>query len=552
MSGYKNSDKLIKKSEFAVFDFETTGTSPQNSRVIEIGIVKVKNSKIVDQYSTLFNPLTELPFFITRLTGISQEDVDNAPLFEEKLPEIISFIGNSVLVAHNLSFDYSFLKKELQIAGYELPGNETMCTLKLARKLYPGLKSKSLGSLIKYFNIRIKKAHRAAEDARATAKVLIRMFDELYSEHNIETLDETIKFQASIPERKSFRLVKKSLLNDFSEIGEGPGVYLFKDREGNVIYIGKAKSLPKRVSNHFSSTAVRKSRKITQRAVRLEHIETNTELTALILEAELVKLHKPCFNSQLKKYSQNYFICFNKEIKYNIPKVTSKFDFDGNDYFGPYNSSDTARSMVDIVNRTFMLRECTDKELAKGLKCYLSDIERCLAPCITNSIEQYEEELRSVYDFLEGKNQHAVDRLLLKMKNLAGQKKYEEAAVIRDTINLILNQLHKTLILSSPVNNACVLVKIKGARNDDYILLVEGKVFIRNYILEHAQIFEQAVIDFYAGTQHLFRELSSKDLERLKIALSWFVKHRNRLSVYYLKEFDSADHLIRTVAMNQR
>ncbi len=531
------------KAEFAVLDFETTGTSSKTNRVIEIGLVKIKNKKIVDTYSSLINPETEIPYYITNLTGIKTEDIVDAPTFNSTIQRLLDFIGDSILVAHNLSFDYSFLKNEFLLAGYDLPEYQTLCTLKLARKLYPELKSKSLGNLVKHFRIRNEDAHRALSDATATAKILLKMIDESKRSHGIEELTDLIRLQQSPAAAKKFRLMKKGLADDYGKLGDKPGVYIFKNRQDEILYIGKAKLLRKRVANHFAGTAPRKSKQIVRKSSKLDFIQTNTELTALILEAEMVKIHKPEFNSQLKKYSQNYFIKFDIEKEYPAPKVTSKFDFDGKDYFGPYNSGDTARNMVDIVNRTFSLRECTEKDLKKGIICYLHNIERCLAPCAEKVDKEYKDEMENVYEFLSGKNQHAVDRLLLKMKRLSDEKKYEQAAILRDSVNSILNQIHKTLVLSDPVNKAHVMVQIKGADDDDYVLIVEGKVIVRGYPLDQPDYFSTVLDDYFGGTVRLFAEPDKRDLERMKIALSWFINQRNRLTVYQLNEFESFEEL---------
>ncbi|MBU1096620.1 MAG: GIY-YIG nuclease family protein [Bacteroidetes bacterium] len=549
MKTNNNSLSEITETDFAVLDFETTGTAARTSRVIEIGVVKVKNLKIIDTYSTLINPEVEIPYFITQLTGIKTEDVIDAPKFDSVINELINFIGESVIVAHNLAFDYSFLQSEFQIAGCELPNNSTLCTLKLARKLYPELQSKSLGSLVKHFRIRNKDAHRALSDAMATAKILIKMLEESKREHNFESITDILSFQKSPASVNRFRIIKKGLSEDYAKLPDNPGVYLFKDRSDKILYIGKAKSLRKRVSNHFSNTAASKSKKIIRSSSKLDFIETASELTALILEAELVKTFNPEYNSQLKKYAQNYYVKFDFKKKYPLPKVTSQFNFDGNDYFGPYNNGDSARDMVEIVNKTFVLRECAEKEFAKKKKCYLLDIERCIAPCINEDEEEYKKELDSVYKFLAGKNQHAVDRLLIKMKSLAEEKKYEQAALIRDTVNSILNQLHKTLILAEPVNKAHVMVLVKGFQVNDYILMIEGKVFIKDYYPENPLTFDEALEDYFNGTVHTLKEPDQKDLERMKIALSWFMNHRNRLTVFYLKQFECVGDLMKSASL---
>ena len=543
----------IEDAEYCIIDFETTGTSARNCRAIEIGMVKMKKNKIVDTYSSLINPGRIVPYYITELTGITNEDVYNAPYFEEIVDKVIAFIGDAVLTAHNMPFDFSFLKHEFQAAGREVVKNETLCTLKLARKLYPELSSKSLKSLTKHFNLRHRDVHRGLGDATVTAKILQKMFKAVKEEHNIETVGDLIAFQGPAKTNSNFRIIKKKLAEDLYSMPDHPGVYFFKNAKDEIIYIGKAKSLKKRVANYFSNTAARKSKEIVRKANRLGYKKTNTELTALLTEAGLIKIHKPRYNTMLKKYSQEYFIKVNLEQKFPDIEVVTEFDFDGSDYFGPYTSRDTAAKLKEIIDKTFQIRECDNKELAKGRKCYLHDIERCLAPCINKDIpEEYKDELQKVYEFLCGQNQSAINRLLNKMKDMAANQKYEEAAEIRDTVNLLLNQLSKSSILAEPINKANVLIEITEGDRKDYLLLIEGKLFIRNFELDEKDYFEDVLNDYFDGTIRLFKEIGKKNLEQIKITLSWLVKNKGCLRIHYLNSYQSAEEIFAFMSTPKR
>lgn len=537
-------DKTFSQASFSVIDFETTGTSPKNSRAIEIGIVKIENLKIVDRYQSLINPQQIIPPFISALTGIKSEDVFDAPTFNDISQDIKNFIEDTILVGHNLPFDYAFLTSEFERADILLPKLQQICTLKLSRSLFPELKSKALGSMVKHLRIRHKDVHRALGDASATAKIFLKLLEKLVTEHNYELVSDLDSFQSTPSVSKSFRLVKKKLVGDIHNLPDSPGVYFFKDSNDKIIYIGKAKSLKKRVKKYFSSSASRKAKKIARKANRLGFSQTNSELSALVLEAELIKIHKPQFNSMLKKYSQNYFVRVKTSHSYPDVKVSSDFDFDGNDYFGPYSNRLTAISLKEIVDKTFALRECSDKELAKGKNCYLLDIKRCTAPCIEKALDnEYKVELENVYEFLSGKNQFAVNRLLNKMKNLSERQKYEEAAEVRDTINLILNQLTRSSILAEAVNQANALIEIKDYNKMDYILFLEGKVFIKDYYIKDEDFFDVALDDYFENTFHLLAGMEDKDLEKIKISLSWLVKNRNKVKIHYLKDYENKDQL---------
>ena len=202
-------EKIFSETTFSVIDFETTGTSPPSSRAIEVGIVRVENLKIVDTFQSFFNPGIPIPPFISQLTGIENEDLIDAPKFENIASEIKEFIEDTVLVGHNLQFDYAFLKSEFSQADIITPNLEQVCTLKLSRRLFPELKSKSLGNMAKHLRLRHKNVHRALGDATVTAKILIKLITKLKEEHNSELLSDLVAYQNSPSVSKSFRLIKK-------------------------------------------------------------------------------------------------------------------------------------------------------------------------------------------------------------------------------------------------------------------------------------------------------------------------------------------------------
>ncbi len=537
----------FEEAEYCVFDFETTGTSSRTDKVIEIGMVKLRKGKIIDTFSSFINPGRQVPYFITNLTGITNSDVQDAPYFEEVYLKIKQFAGDSVLVAHNLSFDISFLRNECLTSELEMLTNSSICTLKIARKIFPSLPSKSLGNIVKFLKIRHRDVHRGLGDATATAKVFTKMFKVLREDHNIDSISELISFQSSFASSQPFKIIKKKLADDLSKIPDRPGVYFFKNSQGKIIYIGKAKSLKERVRNHFMSNAIRKSKKIVQASSSLDFQITNSELTALLAEAELIKIHNPKFNTLLKKFPISYFIKITND-DFPAIEVASEFNFDGNDYYGPYPNRVSVNEIKDIIDKTFQLRECNLKEFYKGRKCFLSDIKRCLTPCEDKSMsEEYQLELSRVHEFLSGHNQSAVDRLLEKMKELSAKQRFEEAAEVRDVVQRILSQLLRSSILSEPMNKANVLIEINSSPKNDYILLIEGKMFLKYFFVDEKDIFDEALNDYFEMTNYSNWQSSNKDLERIKISLSWLVKNRTSIKVHYLNNFSNIDELYKSL-----
>ena len=192
--------------------------------------------------------------------------------------------------------------------------------------------------------------------------------------------------------------------------------------------LARQNHLRERMKSYFSISAQRKPKKIVKQAFRLKVEITNSELTALLLEAELIKKINPKHNTQLKSYGNKYFLRINTKHKVPDLEITNYFDFDGNDYFGLFTTKKKTKLLFDVLAKTFEVRECNDKELAKGKGCFLKDIERCTAPCLSdpNNMIRYKEELNHVYEFLGGKNQTALNRLLNKMKLYSSQQKYEK------------------------------------------------------------------------------------------------------------------------------
>jgi DNA polymerase III subunit epsilon len=526
----------LEKADFCIVDVETTGLSPRTNNIIEIGIVKISGSKIVDRYSSFINPGRNIPYYITALTGISDEDVYDAPFFDDIAYDVKNFLTGSILSAHNLAFDYSFLRREFSASGFDFDIKEKLCTMRLARRLFPMEKSKSLGNMCLLLKVNNSKKHRAIGDAEAAANILLKMISLLKTEHGIKTAAEVIAFQ-TIPKKEKKAKAHKKVAEEVSYLPDAPGVYYFLNSKNEIIYIGKAKSLKERIRNYFSPGAPRKAKKIISQARNLKIQITNSELTALLYEAEMTKLIKPKHNSQLKKYGNKYFLRVLLSHPFPSLEITNSFDFDGNDYFGLFISRTKAEIIFDILQKTFALRECSDIEFNKKRRCFLADIERCTAPCISNENDEYNSELGKVYEFLYGKDQFAVTRLLNKMKDYSARQKYEKAAEIKGIIDMILAQTHKSSLIAEPVNNANVLFEINEGFGRDYILMIQGRIYLKKHGGKERNYFEDAIDDYFEGTLNLTVLPAEEDLEKMKITLNWLIKHRNNVRTFYLKNY---------------
>lgn len=188
-------DSHLSDGIFVVVDVETTGLSPAEDRITEIAMMKVKNGVLLDEFSTLINPLVTIPASITNLTGIDNVMVADAPTAREVAPAIADFLGNAIFVAHNAQFDWGFVSQTaMRERGIEL-FNPQLCTVKLSRIILPNLPSKSLGPVASALNITIPERHRASGDAYATALVLIKFISFVQRKHDIHLVSELLRFQ---------------------------------------------------------------------------------------------------------------------------------------------------------------------------------------------------------------------------------------------------------------------------------------------------------------------------------------------------------------------
>ena len=272
---------------YAIVDIETTGGYAENHRVTEIAVVHHDGMQVTDRFHTLINPGRRVPYFITGLTGITNEMVMEAPSFQDIANEIHSWLKDRIFVAHNAQFDYSFLKKEFDEAGIHW-STKKLCTVRLGRKIIPGLDSYSLGRLAESLGIDIPDRHRAGGDAEATAKI----FDIFLRRDDQGVITKALK-------RNSGETILPPNLpkEEFDKLPAKAGVYYFLDSHSQVIYVGKAINIKKRIAGHFTGEA----RDWSHSNIRNEihHITyelTGNELVALILESQEIRKLWPKYN----------------------------------------------------------------------------------------------------------------------------------------------------------------------------------------------------------------------------------------------------------------
>jgi len=554
----------IEDTTFVVCDVETTGMSAVNSRITEIAMIKIRDDEIIDSFTTLINPGQHIPYMITNLTGISNDDVLDKPPFEKLSKRILEFITdeNVVFVGHNVSFDYSFLSESFKrLKKPHYLNLKTLCTCKLARRLLPQLKSKSLGNVAAHLKFHQKKKHRAFEDTFVTAKILLYFLEVLQDEYDCETIDDVIKFQNSkiySTENKSPALKRTNL--NLKDIPTEPGVYFMKSSSDEIIYIGKAKNLKERVSTYFrhNDNHSYKIKRLLSSVRNLEFNITDSELSALILESKMIKKHKPRFNTAIKRFRFHPFLKL--DVQNDFPKLSSVYEIenDGAYYYGPFMSKGTVRHIYKSIYENFKLRKCEEKNIKASLKnsnCLYFDIGRCDAPCTTQiSKKEYSSIVSEVHNFIIDESQNsAIGILRIKMEEYSEKEKYENAAILRNRYLDIQKVMSYQKVITSAINDKKIIIKCDNQNKREIFFIHNGKLMktltlLRNDEFNQSNFANEVseVIDYlyFSLNKFIKHKYTQQELDEIKVISNWLALNRDRNSFLELSESHTVGDLL--------
>lgn len=478
-------ESILSEGEYLVVtDTETTGVHAHQHRVIEVAAEKIGASGERTLFSELINPQTSIPHRITRITGITTGMVFDKPPAAEVIPRFLAFLGDGIFVAHNIRFDWSFLNAEAERLGLPPMENQGLCTLRLARRLLPGLRSKSLGSLAKFYRIPPDGRHRAAKDVDITTQVLERFCEMAVEDHGVTHIAELLELQTRTyarvnPHSPHVVAIKRDRLPELPPV---PGVYYMKDGRGKVLYVGKAKDLSKRVTSYFNAIEAHPPR-IRQLISKVRDVyweEQPTELHALIEESRQIKQLDPSFNRAQKKYIPRPYLRLDGREPF--PRITVQVIMrdDGAEYFGPFRSRSQAHSLLELIEGVFPLRNCSPSEFERGRRCVRADIGRCPAPC-TGEVhaEDYGDIISAVRSFLRGDVEEVVDQLEEGMMQASEAFRFEEAAKLRDWIQLLDERLSSGSAVAQEVAGPEIIHYMNGSEHEMTTLVVvaNGKVY---------------------------------------------------------------------------
>lgn len=427
---------------YTIIDVETSGRS---NKITEISVFKYDGKQIIDEFTSLVNPEVLIPDYITSLTGIDNGTVANAPTFAEVANDVLSITEDTIFVAHNVNFDYNVIRNEFKALGIDF-NRKKLCTVRLSRKLLPGHKSYSLGKLCTDLHINIVDRHRARGDAEAT----VVLFDILLNQEDAETvfgdfLKKTSK-EATLPSHLPTAV--------FNNLPNTAGIYYFKNKKGQIIYVGKAKDIKKRVLSHFYSKA-QKSLDLCRETSDIDFELSGSELIALLMEDAAIKQHYPEYNVISKRAPKAYAIFSYedrqgiKHLAYNTLKATP-------------NSIQTFSSITDC--RQYLEKMCAQFELCPKF-CHLQDgvvqcshykITTCKGVCANKEhVTDYNLRVISAIDHINNNKENVV----LKQQ---GRHSQEEAFVlIKNSVYLGYGFIDKSEQINSPEDLETFLIPQK-------------------------------------------------------------------------------------------
>lgn len=395
--------------KYAIVDLETTGGSYAADKITEIALYVYDGQTIIRELCTLINPECNIPYQITKLTGITNEMVLLAPKFYEIAKELVQITEDCTIVAHNVNFDYNFIRNEFKQLGYNY-NRPHICTVKLSRKLLSGYPSYSLGKLCQSLNFQLINRHRATGDARAT----LELFKLLLTK---EKEPEQIQLNGTHPSLRS---------NDIAILPESTGVYYMHNFSDDIIYIGKSKNINQRIQAHLNNVSTKKSLQLKENITKITYHETGSELIALLMECHEIKRYNPLYNRALKKQKLNIGLFWDYNREGYITFHLQKYD-DSLIPLTSYSSDKQAKNhLIKLMNNNDLCEKFCGLWKGSGA-CFHFSIKKCHGACIgKETVKKYNLRAKNVIQQLSfkdtsfaiiDKGRYSQERSLVLVKN---------------------------------------------------------------------------------------------------------------------------------------
>ena len=449
--------------EFVVVDLETTGTRPGDDRITEIGAVKVRGGQVLGEFATLVDPGRSIPPQIVHLTGITEAMIVDAPTIEQVLPAFLEFAAGAVLVAHNARFDTAFLRAACAAQDRDWTFGPALCTVTLARRVLGRDEAPrvALSHLAQLFGTATTPTHRALDDARTTVEVMHRLFERV-GNCGVRTLGD---LRSYLPGVTRAQRAKRTLADGLPEC---PGVYMFRGPSEEVLYVGTAVNLRRRVRSYFTGGETRaRMAEMVALATRVDHVECAHALEAGVRELRLLAAHAPPYNRRSKYPRKGWWVRLGDEPfpRLIVGRTPSPLSV------GPISSRADAAAVADILTEACRLRSCTARLRSNSIhRCELGEDGRrtaggChAATAIGEDAQTYRRRAETAAAVLAGTDSTALEAMFGRLERLVEQEMFETAARMRDRLALTVEALERCQRLSG----FCRLSELVAARPDGH------------------------------------------------------------------------------------
>lgn len=525
---------------FVVLDVETTGLQASRQRIIEIAIVSFADGEITGEWSTFCQPDRKVPAYITKLTGIDDDHLRDAPQFAQVADQALELLAGAVVFGHNVAFDLGFLNAELKRIGREPVVNERLDTLAMASRLIPSLRRPNLQAVAEKLGIpgHSRRRHRAGADARMTGLVALSLLQQA-QDAGYRSIDDLMGLARPATRRPKEKMPRASSVVDRSmlaTIPKAPGVYLMRDANEQVVYVGKAKNLRDRVGSYFSQPLgyTRKMDGLIESLARIQVEVVGSELEALLLESQLIRRYQPRYNTALRSHEQYPFIRVDVANPWPRVSLAKARKEDGARYFGPFRSATTARKTVDLINKVVPLRTCTRSfrdARSYGSPCIQLDIGRCLGPCVGRADrDSYMALVHRVIDYVDGQDDALHEVLWQGLEEAALMLDFERAGRLRRDLHASLSLVaaQRRMRESAQTNWGLLVTPAAKADGREVFLLIQGRVWAQLYVAEHgdAAMLAQRLQCCWQRYQAVgLRAPDHDSVDDFHILSSWLARH---------------------------
>ncbi len=552
-------DRGRAELDYVVFDVETTGLKPYSQRIIEVAAIRFRGGREDEVFSTLLQPDRALPAQIVSLTRITDDLLADAPRFETVAVPLLAFLGDDLIVGHNVSFDLAFLDAELRRAGHPSTLNARLDTLALAQRVLSGQRRWNLDAVARALGLRAAgNRHRAEADARLTAAVLARLLQRA-PERGLRGLDDLLRVggargsayageQAQIAVGRGRAVLNPSWLDEIPHL---PGCYLMRDARDTIIYVGKAKDLRNRVGSYYSQTlGETKKPGLLESIARIETIVVGSELEALLLESQLIRRYTQRYNVQGRRYEHYPYI--KVELADAWPRVrrTRRRQDDGAAYFGPFRNPRAVRRAVDTIADILPIRTCRPRARtpeARWPSCMRLTLGQCLGPCVGRTTqEEYGALIDDLLRFLAGDAQVLIDRVQAQRVALQGRGYSARAAEIEGAQRHLAAIAREGALIATAARTDDLILVLPAVEADarEVLLLTRGRLWARFHVARADDPHELAEKLRRSWSRAHAEGLPPTDHETIdETALlgGWLRRHAIDLTTFALPEDDVPD-----------